>query len=1044
MSFSGQDNQSFLQVPGSDSQDQASFLSISPQRSGSPHSILSEQIANQQISNSATSNIGSFRTRSRAGTLPSRLYPNNVAPAIPGNTQAYSPSYNGSSRNSFDPNLLNFEALSIATTATSVMDQPTVSPAPKTRLRSGSLFGISDPNSIWSSDGSSSTLPISQSQQPQHQQQSVQPPQPLQQMSINSSGTDVFHQGRISPPKQTGFLDENQSRARSYTTNHAPLNEQYYLQKFPQDDTSSYNQAAEQLNSLGAIPEMVNVRPRAQTFEGGSSNGTHPISIFQSQNQINKLPEHQMALKPSLNEPLLIDNIDPRLLNWTSTYQDSSLGPTNTLVLSNLPPHVSSLYSLTNLLMNFGAVLSVRVFTGNESALVEFDSIDSSMRAKAQLHHQELAPNYSCLVAFAKILPLQQSQRQLTQQQVVQQSHNHSQQQPNHQLLSPNILPQQRDQPPSVMSQIAEPQPRLHTQQQQAQQQQKHLSAPQQVTTPPDIQVHEAPSQDSVDIPATISDTPPLLRDVHPDIRRYVEQMGIHESSGAIDTILNEALKYDGHDTELGPLPAPLVMRQFDAPKLRETRKMIDANLMSALEIEELSVAMLDELPELSSDYLGNTVVQKLFEYSCTGIKHIMLKEVSPYLAQMGVHKNGTWSAQKMISVADTPLQKDAVAKSLKPYCAPLFNDQFGNYVIQCSLKFGAPWNDFIFEAILAKFWLIAQNRYGARAVRACLESPDITPEQTALISSAIVLHAEHLAINQNAALLITWFLDTCTLPNRHILLAPRLIPHLAQLCTHKLASLTILKILNNRNETEAKTMILNALFGPVSNEDSKAPDVLFQILQDNTHGASLVYKVLSNPQLEPEVRKHISNQVRGVLLDMNASSYQGYKRLMDEVGLSNRGDSHRHTRNHSNGGSSRAKRNNKSPQSSYNTNNMGNSRRSTPNGGNRQNNPHIQQNQPHITMTTAAVAAAAAAAASAAPPSQSAAQTHLNEFLDYHPQQQIMYQSGPPQAAPNYLAQHQQEMFPFEQGHPQAQMGNTGYPMQGVNTQYGYGAAQY
>ncbi|ONH68273.1 Protein JSN1 [Cyberlindnera fabianii] len=967
MSFSGQDNQSFLQVPGSDSQDQASFLSISPQRSGSPHSILSEQIANQQISNSATSNIGSFRTRSRAGTLPSRLYPNNVAPAIPGNTQAYSPSYNGSSRNSFDPNLLNFEALSIATTATSVMDQPTVSPAPKTRLRSGSLFGISDPNSIWSSDGSSSTLPISQSQQPQHQQQSVQPPQPLQQMSINSSGTDVFHQGRISPPKQTGFLDENQSRARSYTTNHAPLNEQYYLQKFPQDDTSSYNQAAEQLNSLGAIPEMVNVRPRAQTFEGGSSNGTHPISIFQSQNQINKLPEHQMALKPSLNEPLLIDNIDPRLLNWTSTYQDSSLGPTNTLILSNLPPH-----------------------------------------------------------------------------QVVQQSHNHSQQQPNHQLLSPNILPQQRDQPPSVMSQIAEPQPRLHTQQQQAQQQQKHLSAPQQVTTPPDIQVHEAPSQDSVDIPATISDTPPLLRDVHPDIRRYVEQMGIHESSGAIDTILNEALKYDGHDTELGPLPAPLVMRQFDAPKLRETRKMIDANLMSALEIEELSVAMLDELPELSSDYLGNTVVQKLFEYSCTGIKHIMLKEVSPYLAQMGVHKNGTWSAQKMISVADTPLQKDAVAKSLKPYCAPLFNDQFGNYVIQCSLKFGAPWNDFIFEAILAKFWLIAQNRYGARAVRACLESPDITPEQTALISSAIVLHAEHLAINQNAALLITWFLDTCTLPNRHILLAPRLIPHLAQLCTHKLASLTILKILNNRNETEAKTMILNALFGPVSNEDSKAPDVLFQILQDNTHGASLVYKVLSNPQLEPEVRKHISNQVRGVLLDMNASSYQGYKRLMDEVGLSNRGDSHRHTRNHSNGGSSRAKRNNKSPQSSYNTNNMGNSRRSTPNGGNRQNNPHIQQNQPHITMTTAAVAAAAAAAASAAPPSQSAAQTHLNEFLDYHPQQQIMYQSGPPQAAPNYLAQHQQEMFPFEQGHPQAQMGNTGYPMQGVNTQYGYGAAQY
>jgi hypothetical protein len=60
---------------------------------------------------------------------------------------------------------------------------------------------------------------------------------------------------------------------------------------------------------------------------------------------------------------------------------------------------------------------------------------------------------------------------------------------------------------------------------------------------------------------------------------------------------------------------------------------------------------MLPEIAELSSDYLGNTVVQKLFEHCSDDMRDAMLTEIAPHMAEIGVHKNGTWAAQKIIDV---------------------------------------------------------------------------------------------------------------------------------------------------------------------------------------------------------------------------------------------------------------------------------------------------------------------------------------------------------------------------------------------------------
>lgn len=56
-------------------------------------------------------------------------------------------------------------------------------------------------------------------------------------------------------------------------------------------------------------------------------------------------------------------------------------------------------------------------------------------------------------------------------------------------------------------------------------------------------------------------------------------------------------------------------------------------------------------------DYIGNTVVQKLYEQCTESTKQAMLERIAPYLAAIGVHKNGTWAAQKIVDYANTPAQ---------------------------------------------------------------------------------------------------------------------------------------------------------------------------------------------------------------------------------------------------------------------------------------------------------------------------------------------------------------------------------------------------
>ena len=320
--------------------------------------------------------------------------------------------------------------------------------------------------------------------------------------------------------------------------------------------------------------------------------------------------------------------------------------------------------------------------------------------------------------------------------------------------------------------------------------------------------------------------------------------------------------------------------RRFDTAKLRELRKSIETGTCSQVDCDNLAKEFLPNIVELSSDYIGNTVVQKLFERCTEGVKMLMLEMIAPHLAMIGIHKNGTWSAQKIIECTRTEEQRSLIARHVLPYVPPLLLDQFANYVVQRLLPFGAPQNDFIFDAMVDRCWEVAQGRFGARSMRACLESKLVTRLQQKRVALAIILNSVPLATSQNGALLVTWLLDTSNLPGRFRLLVPRFTPHLTHLCTHKLASLTVLRIIGQRQDPEASQEILRALLDPAK------PHILEEVLTDQIHGSQFVSKLLTTSPLDPHDRAHCVERVSRLMVEHSLIGVPAYKQLVETLGL--------------------------------------------------------------------------------------------------------------------------------------------------------------
>ena len=650
------------------------------------------------------------------------------------------------------------------------------------------------------------------------------------------------------------------SRIRSYSVN----NKDVHADEYPDDDyendgvtvDSQYVAALQdQLAATNAAIRQHNMtvqafanhasssRRRARTAGVLDAPGTHLMSSYFANNipaVPNPIGSGEMRLQddqqkyddlPQAVAGMNLGRSNSRNAGLLSVEEQGLEGPTSALWLGNIPTSTTT-STLLEMFKSHGAISSVRVLTHKNCGFVNFERIESAISAKASMNGKEIFPGASPIrINFAK--PPSPANT------------------PGHDGAYPSPSPD-----PFVKGQDTA----------------QASSAASTTDAAP-----SAPAK-------SVASAPPTLGDITGDILDIVNQFGATDQEQArISQCLQKALAYDSFVDEIPPVREPSHTRVHDAPKLRELRKRIDNQSLSVAEIEEAATAMLPEIAELSSDYLGNTVVQKLFDHCSDKIRDDMLAEIAPRLAEIGCHKNGTWAAQKIIDVCRTDEQMATIAEHIHPFAIPLFLDQFGNYVVQGCLKFGAPHTNFIFETMLSRMASLSQARFGARAMRACLESHHASKDQQRMLAALIAIHSVHLATDQNGALLLTWYLDTCTLPQRRTVLAPRLVPYLVHLCTHKVAYLTVLKVINQKAEPEARDTILNALFFSPNDQ------VLDAILRDSNYGATLIFKVLTTPFFDDNIRSQVVENIKNVLVRIKAQPSQGYKRLMDEVGLSTR-----------------------------------------------------------------------------------------------------------------------------------------------------------
>ncbi|EIE81332.1 hypothetical protein RO3G_06037 [Rhizopus delemar RA 99-880] len=484
--------------------------------------------------------------------------------------------------------------------------------------------------------------------------------------------------------------------------------------------------------------------------------------------------------------------------------------PTRALWLGNIPGNTTPA-SLQSIFSTFGTIESVRVLSHKNCGFINFESADDAVAARdALLQNKIFAPGFSAArVGFAKIPP------------------------------TPVISTRNSDSNSSTPSnENNEP---------------FASSIPKQLFT-------DKSTNDNMGIETWQKDLYAIMKEL---------EIGEEVTFSSVQHLKTNSFYYEN----IPPVPELSNSRKFDSAHLKEIRKRLDNAEDSVQEAEIIAFECMDEIAEITSDYIGNTLVQRLFEKCCEDTKTLMLELIGPHLAANSIHKNGTWATQKIIDLAKTQKQIELIRQNLQPYIPPLLLDQFGNYAVQCYLRLGeVADNGFIFDAMAEKLMVIAQGRFGARSMRGILESEYVTQNQKIFIAAALCQNSVALSTNANGALLLSWLIESTNISNRMQVIASRLSTNIAQLCTHKLSSQIVYKLLNQTSDVKSQEIIFQSLC---------KEDVLMEILSDQLRGLSFIQKVLPCPSLSEEQKSSLRTQVCSCLEQLKGP---GHKKLLDQL----------------------------------------------------------------------------------------------------------------------------------------------------------------
>lgn len=123
--------------------------------------------------------------------------------------------------------------------------------------------------------------------------------------------------------------------------------------------------------------------------------------------------------------------------------------------------------------------------------------------------------------------------------------------------------------------------------------------------------------------------------------------------------------------------------------------------------------------------------------------------------------------------------------------------------------------------------------------------------------------------------------METSRFSGRYKLAAARLVPHLPYLCTNKMGTQTILRLVNQRVDLDAARAITDGVF--FSENDAILQSIL---TADQMHGISFIQKMLSCPLTlgDTVYKQSIVEKVKSVLDRPSFAQVPAYTRLMQDI----------------------------------------------------------------------------------------------------------------------------------------------------------------
>lgn len=295
----------------------------------------------------------------------------------------------------------------------------------------------------------------------------------------------------------------------------------------------------------------------------------------------------------------------------------------------------------------------------------------------------------------------------------------------------------------------------------------------------------------------------------------------------------------------------------IDQHGCRFLQQMLD-NSCSVDTLTLITSEIIPHMEKLMTDQYANFLIQKLFDVMPTEMRHRVIYGAMPCLERVALTAHGTFSVQKIIETAQSPIEMRLIAEALSKNILHLIMNCHGSHVIQKILQhFDELYRLFIYEAVRIYCVLIAKDKQGCCVLQRCVEYA--SPPYRARLVDYVLLSCLDIVQDPYGNYVLQNIIDDKNVRVNDIV-AIAFLPHLVRLCMNKFSSNVVEKVLRCASPHVQQMYV----------ETMCNPNIAASLMQDKYGNYVLQTALTISPLIQPNsliaVVRKVMPHIRNVL----------------------------------------------------------------------------------------------------------------------------------------------------------------------------------